>query len=74
LFLDFTPKCLIPLRENMMYISTSPFPHSGDVRCHNYPLLDPASSLVTLMGLCTLSHLKLDSGFDTICNSPLQVV
>jgi hypothetical protein len=35
LFLDFTPKGLIPFRESMLYISTFPFLHKCDVGRHN---------------------------------------
>jgi hypothetical protein len=35
LFLGFTPKGLMPFRESMIYINTSPFSHPSDVRRHN---------------------------------------
>jgi len=51
LFLDFTPKGLIPFRESMLYISTFPFLHPCNVGRHNYLILGPSILTGDLHGL-----------------------
>ena len=46
LVLSLPPKSCIPFRENIFHINTLSFSHSGNVRCHNHPILGLSSVFV----------------------------